>query len=249
MIPADPGRVAFAGDWHGNTSWAASAIHHAKDQGADVVVHLGDFGYTFHPSFLRGVADALRHTGLTLLFVDGNHEHHPKLGRYPLDADGLRPVVDGLVWHLPRGHRWEWGGRRFLACGGAHSVDRPWREPGVSWWPGEWVTDADVQRCVDGGPADVLVAHDCPSGVPIPGLRPDLFPPVEILRGDEHRGVIRRIVDATRPWLVWHGHYHQRYEVAVEFGYGPVVVQGLDCDGTSLAANVVVVDVAGMLPP
>ncbi len=39
---AEPSRIAFAGDWHENASWAASAIAYAKDHGADVIVHLGD---------------------------------------------------------------------------------------------------------------------------------------------------------------------------------------------------------------
>lgn len=240
---AEPERVAFVGDWHANTSWAVLAIEHAKERGADVIVHLGDFGYAFQARFVGDVADACRRTGLHLLFVDGNHEDFRRLNRFPQRDDGLRVVAD-RVWHLPRGHRWEWGGLRLLACGGAHSVDRPWREPGVSWWPQEWVTDDDVVRCVDGGPADMLVAHDCPTGVDIPGLRPDLFPPLEILRADEHRAVLRRIVDGTQPAVVWHGHYHQAYRRTVDFGYGPVTVTGLDCDGTTLAGNVAVVDLA-----
>ncbi len=40
LVP--PQRVAFAGDWHVNGGWAERAIAHAKDRGADVIVHLGD---------------------------------------------------------------------------------------------------------------------------------------------------------------------------------------------------------------
>lgn len=242
---AEPGRIAVAGDWHGNLSWSVAAVEHAAEAGADVIVHLGDFGYEFRATFITGLDRALRSAGLPLLFVDGNHECFPVLDRYPIRPSGLRQVSD-TIWHLPRGFRWTWAGLRFLACGGAHSVDRPWRVPGASWWAGEWITDADVQRCAAGGPADVLISHDCPTGVDIPGLRPDLFPPLEILRADEHRAVLRRVVDATRPGMIWHGHYHQRYTWTGDLGYGPVTVRGLDCDATTMAANVRVVDVADL---
>lgn len=242
---AEPNRVAFAGDWHMNASWAASAIHHAKEHGADVLLHLGDFGYTYSANFLREVSEALIWTGLNLLFVDGNHEAFPRLLRYPTRADGLRQVTD-TIWHLPRGHRWTWAGVRFLALGGAHSVDRPWRQPGVSWWPEEAITPEQAAAAAEGGLADVLVSHDCPAGVDIPGLNSDAFPPLEILRAEEHRQVLRGVVDAVQPRAIWHGHYHVRYRADVDLGYGPVRVTGLDCDGTTLDRNIELVDLGDL---
>ena len=35
-----------------------------------------------------------------------------------------REQVTGRIWHLPRGHRWRWHGRDWLALGGAVSLDR-----------------------------------------------------------------------------------------------------------------------------
>src|SRR5262245_45957967 len=118
---ATPARIAFAGDWHANTRWGISAIQFAAEQGAEVIIQLGDFGYEFRPAFLDGLERALVRTGLRLLFVDGNHEDFPTLLRYPVRSDGLRRLTD-RVWHLPRGFRWVWGGLRWLALGGAHSV-------------------------------------------------------------------------------------------------------------------------------
>jgi hypothetical protein len=132
---------------------------------------------------------------------------------------------------------------RWLALGGAHSVDRPWREPGVSWWREETVTDADVDRAVTGGPADVLICHDCPAGVPIPGLEESahLWPAEELVAANAHRARVRTVVDAVRPRAIWHGHFHRRYAAAADLGYGPVTVNGLDCDGSTLDRNVEVV--------
>lgn len=237
-------RLAIAGDWHANADWAEQAIAHAAQERADAIVHLGDYGYQFTAGFRNRVELALAAAHLSLYFVDGNHENFPVLNRFPVQPSGLRRVSQ-RVFHLPRGYRWEWAGLRFLAVGGAYSVDRKWREPGLSWWPEEEIRDDDVARAVKGGTVDVLVSHDCPQGVDIPGLdeSANLFDPVELLRANGHRHQLNRVASATRPSWIWHGHYHVNYATTVDLGYGPVQVRGLDMDGTSLGANVSVVDV------
>jgi len=239
---ATPARIAFAGDWHANVRWGVAAIGYAADNGADVIVHLGDFGYDFRAAYVSRLDRELARTGQRLLFVDGNHEDFPALLRYPIRGNGLRQLT-GRIWHLPRGCRWVWGGVRWLALGGAHSVDRPWREPGVSWWREETVTEAEIDRAVAGGPADVMVAHDCPAGVEIPGLAETahMWPAEEIVAAEAHRRRLRSVVDLVRPSTVWHGHFHRRYSATTNLGYGPVSVHGLDCDESTLDSNVTVV--------
>lgn len=234
----EPSRIAFAGDWHANASWARSAIQYAKDRGADVIVHVGDFGYTFESRFVRAVVSELFLLDIPLMFVEGNHDDPGQL-RGPLAPNGLREIGQHL-WHIPRGSRWTWHGEAFLGCGGAHSVDRQWRVPGYSWWPEETITDADVQRCIEGGATDWLIAHDCPTGVLIPGIDdrtgPAPFPAAEIEASQEHRKMLCRIVDAVRPQTIVHGHYHVAYDDAGN-DFGAHVV-GLDMDGTTMARNV-----------
>lgn len=235
---AEPNRVAFAGDWHANVNHAVSAIQYAKDHGADVIVHVGDFGYRFEPRFVRAVIGELFLLNIPLLFVEGNHDD-PSAFSGPLAPNGLREIGQNL-WHIPRGFRWTWGGMRFLGCGGAHSVDRQWRVPGLSWWPEETITEADVRRCVDGGPTDWLIAHDCPTGVVIPGIDdrtgPAPFPEVEIQASHEHRRMLRRIVDAVQPTTIVHGHYHVAH--TDEDNETGARVLGLDMDGKRMADNV-----------
>ncbi len=239
---ATPVRVAFAGDWHANTRWGVKAIGYAADRGADVIVHLGDFGYEFRSTYMKLLDRELARTGLRLLFVDGNHEAFPTLLRYPIRENGLRQLT-ARIWHLPRGFRWNWGGSRWLALGGAHSVDRRWREPGISWWREEAITEADLNRAMAGGPVDVLVAHDCPAGVEIPGLAESahFWPAEELIEAEAHRRRLRSVVDLVRPSSVWHGHFHRRYSATTDLGYGPVSVHGLDCDESTLDSNVTVV--------
>jgi len=245
----DPRFVAFAGDWHCNPDWAVDTIRDGRVAGAEVIVHLGDFGYEFPASYLNAVEDALADTGIELWFVDGNHECFPVLERFPLIVDGRRQLTEH-IFHLPRGFRWTWSGIRFLAVGGAYSIDRPWRQQDVSWWAGETITDDDVAAAVAGGPVDALVAHDCPAGVPMPWLAATahLWRRDDIAASDENRALLARIVEAVQPRWVWHGHYHHRYTAVVDLGYGPVRVEGLDCDDTTLAGNVLVVDLAAISP-
>jgi predicted phosphodiesterase len=243
-------RVAFAGDWHMNTHWATRAITRAADQGARHIVHLGDFGYTFEQHFLDELTRVLARTGSRLWFVDGNHESFPWLNQVAIDPDtGLRPLSPRIA-HLPRGFRWQWAGVRFLAMGGAHSVDRMSRVPGRSWWREETITPREVNAAIAGGPADVLVAHDCPAGVVIPGIDdrdgPSWIPPAELKLSFDHRQRLDRLVRRVRPAAIWHGHYHVRHRTVEDLGYGPVVVNGLDCDGSDLDDNVAVVDVADL---
>jgi predicted phosphodiesterase len=247
---AEPARIALAGDWHMNGPWAAEAIATTvRTADPDVFIQLGDFGYTFDAEYLQAVDGALATAGVPLLFVDGNHESFPTLHRYPVRDHGLRRLTEH-VWHLPRGFRWQWGDVRFVSLGGAYSVDRTWRIPGVSWWNDETVTPEQAARAIAGGPVDVLIAHDCPTGVVIPGIddtsSPSPWPPVELVRAYEHRTLLRQVVDAVRPTTIWHGHYHRRYATTAELGYGPVTVLGLDCDGTTVADNVHVLDLGAI---
>lgn len=236
-------RVAYAGDWHANRHWAVGAIEFARKEGAEVIVHLGDYGYDFTPSFRNAVEIALSQAHIDLWFVDGNHENFTWLYQQPIAEHGRRRISQH-VHHLPRGYRWEWDGVRFLAMGGAYSVDRRWRQLNYSWWLEETITDKQVEEASIDSPVDVLVSHDCPSGVTIPGLSANAhrFPQLDILRSEENRDQLRKVVDAVQPHQIWHGHYHVWHDTLADFGYGQVGVRGLNMDATSFEDNVALVD-------
>ncbi|MET9329157.1 metallophosphatase [Tsukamurella sp. NPDC003166] len=241
-----PRRVALAGDWHGNTRWAVHVLDEAARRGCDVVVHLGDFGLWPGRDGARYLADLDQHLqrlGLALFWVDGNHDDHGALAALPL-TDRVH-VVSSRIVHLPRGFRWAWHGRTWLAIGGAVSIDRNSRIPTRSWWSQEAVSDADVAACLAGGPADVIVAHDAPSGVPtVEALVGDPvwnLPPDIEADSAANRRRLREVVDAVRPQKLYHGHYHVAYHEPLVLADGhDVAVTGLDCDGTSLDGNLLV---------
>ncbi|QDQ95359.1 hypothetical protein FND50_34640 [Rhodococcus sp. WB9] len=53
------GRVAIAGGWHANTAYGLVAIAHAAKPNADVLIHLGDFGFAFTDAYLDALDRAL----------------------------------------------------------------------------------------------------------------------------------------------------------------------------------------------
>ena len=243
-----PKRVALAGDWHANTDYAVEAIAHARRRNADVVIHLGDFGFNFKPDYLNALDRALAQHHLVLGFVDGNHENFDWLLAQPVAADGLRYLRQRIV-HLPRGLRWRWGNTRCLAVGGAHSIDTFLRTPQVTWWPQEEITAEQTRSITDGGQGvDAMFCHDCPAGIAVPGMERDRygFPAEAVAASEHHRQVLRGIVDGVQPIRLWHGHFHHRYQAVLDGDGYRAVIDGLGRDKDPIDNNMVVVNLAAL---
>ena len=242
-----PARIAIAGDWHADTGYAVSAIEHAAKRAADVLVHLGDFGYDFTDEYLDALEDALARHGLVLGFVDGNHENFDRLFTWSIASDGLRYLRDRIV-HVPRGFRWHWGQTTCLALGGAYSIDHFMRTPGRSWWPQESITPQQARQAAAPGVADVMFCHDCPAGITVPGAAFDRFgcPVPELQRSAEHQELLRSVVDVVRPVRLWHGHFHHRYQAVLHGDGYRTVVDGLGKNVDPIDNNMVVLNLASL---
>lgn len=242
-IIVDPDIVMIAGDWHGNLPWALKMIRHAAVQGATCIVQLGDFGYwggRDGARYLDRLSAELAKLEVQLYFIDGNHENFDRLLAQPIDpTTGLRPIR-GQITHIPRGFRWTWHGQVWLALGGATSVDRLWRTAGHDWWQQESLTEADVEAAVAVGRADVMVCHDCPAGVDIPAIRGNSFGflQAELALAQTHRQTLARVVRVVRPKVLFHGHYHDRYDAQLALSDGGfLTIRGLDMDESTIDRN------------
>ena len=252
---ATPDRIAFIGDMHGDFGFGARALTYAAERCATVAIQCGDFGFwRLDEAFVAGVSAVACTLKLPLLWVDGNHEHHPELAAVPIDpATGLRPIAPG-VWHLPRGFRWTWAGVRFLALGGAYSIDRTGRTPGLDWFPEESLSPAELSAAAVGGPADVMICHDAPAGAKIPDEAFEMFPrgtwsPRDIRASDQHREGLRFVTDQVRPRWLFHGHYHVRYvDELLGEGYR-CTVHGLAANRTATLSRAVFVQPLRMFTP
>lgn len=245
----EPSLVAVAGDWHGNAKWAVSAIRQmcARLPEPRIILHAGDFGVwpddgTFmwigelrhRQTYLEAVSEALETANARLWFVDGNHEDHPYLASL---TEGMRDddaCVAYRISHLRRGYRWTWHGKRWLALGGAVSVDKLARREGKDWFPQEAITDEQEASVIAAGPADVLLSHDAPRDAPMVLMRPPpaLWAPV-IPSADAHRDRMQRICETVKPSYVFHGHYHQDhiYDIS-NTRWGECRFTALNMDGT-----------------
>jgi hypothetical protein len=245
-------RILLVGDLHANVGEVRGVVDTAVEEGADLIVQVGDLGYwprvDVGQQFLAALDKRLRKKALDLWFVDGNHEDHESLGS-ARRGPGLTRIYGERVYYVPRATRIElWpgvAGTQWLFLGGAVSVDRAWRLPGRDWFADEVPTDAQVAAAIAGGPADVVVAHEAPTGGAWLGqrlaARAGHWPAAEIRAAGQFQDRLRQVCDAVRPAHWWHGHHHVEYEDRI----GDCAVHGLACDNRPTPELTRLVDACG----
>jgi hypothetical protein len=241
-------QVALAGDWHGNVNWIGKAIpsiaRNARNApGAKTILHVGDFGLWADArgqKFLDAVDFWCCRAGITrVLVTPGNHEDWNWLDR-EFDSQPGRPVaLSSVVEVLPRGYRFEIGGRTFVSFGSAASVDFETRSRGVDWFPSEMPTEEDVIHAVSGGRADVLLTHETIDGGTAASealLRnnPMQWSPAALEYSSRSRALVTGIWTEIRPSLLAHGHMHAADEITLPSGQ-QVISLGRDGQAKNLA--------------
>ncbi|WP_406287797.1 metallophosphoesterase [Embleya sp. NBC_00896] len=255
-------RILLAGDTHGNTGHVRRLLDAAAAADVDAIFQLGDFGYWEHEAsgirYLDAVNRSARSRGVDVYFLDGNHDKTSLLTECygdSRDEQGFL-IVRPRVRYAPRGHRWSWRGIRFLAFGGALSLDRdqrlaeerrryekalrkegfrlgagrpPGEVPdfaGSLWFPEEQADDADV---------DAILTDRAPVDVLLTHDKPLRTAPAFNRKGDPrclpNQERVQRLVDAYRPTLAAHGHLHFRYTEELAHPDGSSTrVEGLAAD-------------------
>lgn len=167
-------RVAVAGDWHGDVVPVRRVLSKVARQGAQVVLHVGDFGYfpnrVEYWAFIAEVNARAELHDYVVVFVEGNHEQFNRTVGSGVGAgvgevfareglDDLRALADedGFVRVAPRVF-WATrgaslriggaGGRRgvsFLGLGGAGSINREHMRFRGEWSKSELVKAEDVE--------------------------------------------------------------------------------------------------------
>lgn len=239
-------RVLFAGDTHGNMSHLRYLVKVAEENHVQRIFVLGDFGYWEHMregvEFLDKLSVLATERGTRVYFLDGNHDNLDLLINRYSGAEYMD--LEGFVWirpnviYAPRGHRWTWDGVRFIALGGAYSVDKEYRlalerkgkrKAGTLWFPGEEMTDRDMLQILDDTTSvDVILAHDKPYSTEVDFNTKTV---VESLH-NQHR--LQAAMETLRPLMFLHGHLHTRYTQQVRMNS---LLDMAECTVEGLAAD------------
>lgn len=225
----DTTRIGIAGDWHGNTAWAVACLQDFAQENITAILQLGDFGIWHDEAgqeYLATLNRILAENGQHLLVTLGNHENYVMVATLVTLTEGefagwqVNPEFPHVLY-ATRGQRWEWEGVSFVSLGGAHSIDRYTRTEGINWWAGEQISYADVMRTAAEGHADIFISHDCPAGVDLFGTHRDnetgpkwTEQALDYAAGS--RNDLRAAVDAVKPDILFHGHYHHYLDTVTE---------------------------------
>lgn len=236
-----PDYIGVMGDTHANTRWTLSVIEEMSVRLGQLgqklprfILQAGDFGIWADRSgmnFLQQVNLMLSAKGAVIAFVPGNHEDYGYIQSWESD----NPPGCPNIYALPRGRRWVWQERTWLALGGAISPDKSVRKPMVDWFPQEAITYKQAVDVANGGPADVMLTHDAPTGVPLKYADPPpyFFKQEDLDKSEKHRELLRSVVNEVEPKFLIHGHYHQgspRWR-SVPMPHGELKVASLHMDG------------------
>ena len=204
-------RILMAGDPHGDRTNVSMLLDVAVLTDCTKIMFLGDFGYFEHipqnPSFVTAISVEAVRVNVEIHFIKGNHDNHEMLNRLYGEHGSVKEIAK-MVYYHPNCEVWEWDGVVFGAIGGAVSIDKNKRTPGHTWWHNEEISNVDLRKCEEMGNVDVLLSHDCP----LTGNVEDYcdFRADALFMG--HRRKLQHVVEVVKPKLLFHGHFHVRYE-------------------------------------
>lgn len=255
------------GDVHGSEHHILNGLTTFHKKSIDTIIQVGDLGVW--PG--RGAAEswdrveaALAANGQTMFVAPGNHEDYDQIDALVPRADGWLPFRDHILL-APRGHRSELGGRSVVWLGGAGSVDRGARiaddrianhvksrygssSRQKTWWSQEEITDADVERTIAGGGADIMVCHDAPR--PVKTIEDYVesaasgFSAIDVEYAAVSRGRLTEAVKEVAPQLLLHGHWHFNVDDIFKVPFQEHVVRIVGLHRQGHHGNLAVLDTA-----
>ena len=210
--------IYITGDTHGTTDWEKLNTRNFSEQefmnpDLDYVIITGDFGGIWGDEEDAYILKKYRQRNFTTLFIDGNHENHDLLDKYPVEEwhGGKVHKMSDHVIHLMRGQVFKLQGFTIFTMGGAESTDKEYRKEGESWWAREMPSDDEYKEAIENlrkvdFKVDIVLTHCAPEGY----------------IGKEMSGVVDRsgnrltrfldslIVDCGLKFKHWYfGHYHR----------------------------------------
>ena len=163
----------LTGDTHRDFDRLEEFLYYADGADEDVLIILGDVGINYHGHIADyALKQELNELPITLFCIYGNHEIRPEnIDSYEItEWNGGRafwePEFPNLIFAID-GEIYDLDGLRCIVIGGANSIDKHMRTPGVDWWEDEQPSDDIMRRVEDRLEAenwkiDVVFSHTCP---------------------------------------------------------------------------------------
>jgi len=215
--------VYITGDTHGFYNDLVDRIkYRCKEE--DTLIITGDFGFIFEVnpvliSHENSLLESLDELGITILFIDGNHENFTRLNK--LDREelfgGVVGVVKDNIYHLRRGYVFTIEDKTIFTMGGGVSVNRESLSLNIDWWSEEEPNQEELNRGIDnlakvGNKVDYIITHCAPiqaEGFIVAGMKKsgqyNKFKHLTLYAETKYHSHIHNIVEFKE----WHfGHYH-----------------------------------------
>lgn len=203
----------FCGDTHGEFFFLNQYLRNATKN--DNFFICGDFGYWDRSTFREGKGfyhELIKNPNhAKIYFCDGNHEQHEWLNDLEKKYGWESPIeVKENIFFCPRGSSIElFDGRRILFAGGADSIDKQWREEGITWFPQETMKYSDYERIDFSKTYDIVVSHTCPTNCM--NWMKDVYNGISSKSFDFTSDLLQSIFERARPRKWFFGHWH-RYD-------------------------------------
>ncbi len=148
--------------------------------------------------------------GTKIYWCDGNHEDHWNLKEASSEVmPSVYYMKRGSILSLP-------DGRNVMFMGGAESIDKEYRTLGINWFPGEVITQRDIEDLPD-IKIDIIISHTCPlefHQAILTAARPYWGWQNKIKDPSAH--ALSYILSRYEPSLWYFGHFHI-YKTGVHF--------------------------------
>lgn len=198
--------IYITGDTHGNIDFPKLKDYFSKIYVTenDYLIILGDAGiiWSENDCYILDYA----YLGLTVLFVDGNHENFELLNRFPIvELNGAKcHRIYKNIYHILRGEIITLNKLTFFCMGGASSIDKAYRTNRISWWEEENITNKDITNgFINLEKSNYKVDYVLTHSAPIYGLN-KMFG----FRSDLNNHILEEFREKIKFKYWYFGHYH-----------------------------------------
>ena len=211
--------IIVCGDIHGYWRYLNTLINKKKPK---LILQCGDWGWWPKIQSKPFVKNGVRYLGFNpfgvkagktkIIFADGNHEDHCSLDCW--DCKTL-PELMPNVFYAKRGTTYTLpDGRIVLFMGGAASIDKAARTPGVDWFPQEVLTLSELYKLEECklDRIDIVISHTCPQEFNASLKLKQPYGGWEHKFRDTSQEVLSELLHWYKPSLWYFGHFHIHME-------------------------------------